>query len=415
MEQNALTVIVQIKSDEAGALERLLTEIGEDVEGNPHVRFRDTPSTHFARWVILEREPKVGARLLFVSNHDGSFQSYMRELVRAVGPGMEEVWSKCEGYPPGAARDVARFTEFIRRHSVEHQTFYVALPGASVRAIAESARLREMVDELLDRPSAEPWVRQLSALLPTPRAGGSSSPRRRRAAGLLGRLQQLAGMRLFELLQWLAGVRRGVANPNLRAQASKDVLDIEGSSMVQTPVTLVSTIKKPRFYHGLLLRSTLFLVSQEARASYGTLAGVSTIHFARWAIMDGGRHLLFETNFDGSWERYLDDFIDNVSVGLNAVWANCVNYPIGGAEDSEGFKRFFQDDHFPAQVYYSAYPDATVNNIVTDLRLGGAVEQFLRQEEVERFLGGSYAMGAGRPPTDEMAHRTRSAEAASDR
>ena len=34
MEQNALTVIVPIKSDETAALEQLLTEIGEDVEGN---------------------------------------------------------------------------------------------------------------------------------------------------------------------------------------------------------------------------------------------------------------------------------------------------------------------------------------------------------------------------------------------
>jgi hypothetical protein len=49
-----------------------------------------------------------------------------------------------------------------------------------------------------------------------------------------------------------------------------------------------------------------------------------------------------------------------------------------------------------------------VNNIFTDLRLGAAVEQFLRQEEVERFLGGSYAMGSSRPPTDEMTHGTRS-------
>ena len=408
MKQNALTVIAPIKTDEADALERILTEIGNDVEGNPHVRFRDTPSTHFARWVILERRPKVGKCLLFVSNHDGCFQSYMCELVQTVGPGMEEVWSKCKGYPPGAAQDVARFTEFIQRHSVEHQAFYVALPGASVRDISNCAHLREMVNELLDRPSADPWVRQLPDLVPTPQA-----------AGLLGRLQQLAErwlLQLFKLLQRLAGVRPGVDNPNyVRAQAREDVLEIEGSSMVQTPVTLVSTIKKPRFYHKLLLRSTLFVVNQVAQKTPPTLGGVSTIHFAHWAIINEGRHLLFETNFDGSWERYLDDFIDHVSEELDAVWANCENYPKGGAEDSEGFKRFFRDDHFPVQVYYSAYPEATVNNIVTDLQLGDAVKQFLRQEEVERFLGGSYAIGAGPPPTDEVAHRTRSAEAASDR
>src|SRR5215204_2300729 len=270
MKQNALTVIAPIKTDEADALERILTEIGKDVERNPHVRFRDTPSTHFARWVILERRPKVGKCLLFVSNHDGCLQSYMRELVQAVGPGMEEVWSKCEGYPPGAAQDVARFTEFIKRHSVEHQAFYIALPGASVRDISNCAHLREMVNELLDRPSADPWVRQLPDLVPTPQAAGLLGRLQQLAerwlfAGLSGRLQQLAKrwlLQLFKLLQRLAGVRPGVDNPNyVRAQAREDVLEIEGSSMVQTPVTLVSTIKKPRFYHKLLLRSTLFVVN----------------------------------------------------------------------------------------------------------------------------------------------------------
>jgi hypothetical protein len=180
-------------------------------------------------------------------------------------------------------------------------------------------------------------VRQRAALLPAARPGGSASPPRHRAAGLLEQLEQLAAERLLELLEWLAGVRRGAVNPNLQVQASKDVLDIEGSKVVQTPVTLVSTLKKPQFYHRLLLRITLFIVDRVARASYGSLAGVSSIHFARWAILDGGRHLLFETNFDGSWERYLDDFVDNASVGLNAIWANCVNYPTGGAEDSTWF------------------------------------------------------------------------------
>lgn len=125
MEQNALTVIVPIKTEEVEALRKILTEIGEDIKGNQYVRFRETPSTHFARWVILENrdfdtDPRF-PRLLFTSNYDGSFESYMKELVEKVGPGMEQVWNKCKGYSPHTSKNPTRFAEFIQRHSLNMQ------------------------------------------------------------------------------------------------------------------------------------------------------------------------------------------------------------------------------------------------------------------------------------------------------
>lgn len=53
MEQNPLTMIVPIAPGQIEGLRRILDEIGRDVEESQYVRFRDTPSTHFARWVIL--------------------------------------------------------------------------------------------------------------------------------------------------------------------------------------------------------------------------------------------------------------------------------------------------------------------------------------------------------------------------
>ena len=35
---------------------------------------------------------------------------------------------------------------------------------------------------------------------------------------------------------------------------------------------------------------------------------ISTIHFARWVVIDNDQRLLFTSNFDGSWETYLRDF-----------------------------------------------------------------------------------------------------------
>ena len=58
-----------------------------------------------------------------------------------------------------------------------------------------------------------------------------------------------------------------------------------------------------------------------------SLAGVKTIHFARWIPLDGDRRVVFASNYDGSVESYNNDFIDLVSVGLNLVFSNGAGYP----------------------------------------------------------------------------------------
>ena len=33
------------------------------------------------------------------------------------------------------------------------------------------------------------------------------------------------------------------------------------------------------------------------------------------------------SNFDGTWERYLEDFIELAYPGLNGIWSNTVGFP----------------------------------------------------------------------------------------
>src|SRR5215217_4023776 len=99
MEQNALTVLVEIKPGEVEPLRRFLTEIGDDIEDNAHLRFRESRLTHFARLVILDPVPGFPPRLLFTSNHDGSLGEYAHELVDTFGARMEPILSRCAGYP----------------------------------------------------------------------------------------------------------------------------------------------------------------------------------------------------------------------------------------------------------------------------------------------------------------------------
>jgi hypothetical protein len=139
---------------------------------------------------------------------------------------------------------------------------------------------------------------------------------------------------------------------------------------VQNQLTHLVEVK-PGLFRQLTLRAVLWSIDTLARYYYnqGDLGGLSTIHYARWVLIDGGKRLLFFSNYDGSWERYLGDFIDQAHVGLTAVWSNTKGFPktfslIGrGAKDEERFKAWTRAHQIQSELWYSAYPSSTVPNI----------------------------------------------------
>ena len=102
----------------------------------------------------------------------------------------------------------------------------------------------------------------------------------------------------------------------------------------------------------------------------GTLAGVPGIHFGHWTLIDETRtlngrtdpgRLLFLSNYDGAWESYLDDFIEKLSSGVGYIWGRSVGFP--GTKDGELFKNWARSQQTRTRVWYSAYPDLTVEAI----------------------------------------------------
>ncbi|MEG3089788.1 Dyp-type peroxidase [Sphingomonas sp. PB4P5] len=104
----------------------------------------------------------------------------------------------------------------------------------------------------------------------------------------------------------------------------------------------------------------------------GFLGDIGTIHFARWVSIPGTRDVLFFSNYGGSWESYLEDFITRAHEGLTAVWSNTVGFPrtrhlfFDGATDGERFKRFARQSMRYTPFWYSAYPTLTTANIRTN-------------------------------------------------
>ena len=109
--------------------------------------------------------------------------------------------------------------------------------------------------------------------------------------------------------------------------------------------------------------------------------------------MDGNKSLFFASNYDGSLESYMDDFINKVGWGLNLVFSNGAGYPStrwlikDGAGQEQKFKYFLKRRQLPTQVWYKAYPGRTAFDLDRNRRIREGVE--VRQDnddEIRQWL-----------------------------
>lgn len=133
----------------------------------------------------------------------------------------------------------------------------------------------------------------------------------------------------------------------------------------------LSRVALPLAFHVVELLSTSGIFKR------GFLASIGTIHFAQWVRLPGNK-LLFVSNYDGSWESYLEDFITKASEGLTGIWSNTEGFPrtkqlyLEGAQDGDRFKRYVRRQQIPTLFWYAAYPTLTVEQIRNnvDIRAG---------------------------------------------
>jgi hypothetical protein len=136
----------------------------------------------------------------------------------------------------------------------------------------------------------------------------------------------------------------------------------------QNQLTLVTVVKPDQLAR---LQAVLAVIDIYARrlSPPGSLVGIATIHTVRWAVIDGGKRLLMVSNYDGTWENYIDEFAELILSGLNAIWETSHGFPQLGAEDLAAFKAFLRCHQVPANVFYSGYPSGTVANIADALQM----------------------------------------------
>jgi hypothetical protein len=423
----ALTVLAELLPGPTprALLDHRLAEIAADLEGNSMFRPGELPDTHFMRFAIID-DPlgELPSLLAWESNHDGFAADYLARVARAA-PSIDAVFACCADYPAGGVRDVDGWVAWMTARTYPAGAFYTAYRGVPRSAIVNDRRVHDAIREVLDREDRAALCRlsrneirrriceQVAARHPEL---DLSPTRDEEARWLFGKLLALLGaLALLPVivvlaLPWYLVLRRKETTDIASAYArpvdvDPAVRDAE-DQLTQNPLTHVVDLK-PGAFRLATVWIVLKAIDVVARvySVRGDLGGITAIHFARWVIIrdrrdrrgprpDGPRRhrLLFFSNYDGSWESYLGEFIDRASYGLTAVWSNTRGFPatehlvFAGARDEESFKQWTREHQIATQVWWTGAPHSTVQNIRDDIWIRRRLDRGLSDAEIATWL-----------------------------
>ena len=405
----ALTVIATIDPDRRTELVAALA------------RFRavDLPDTHFTRLVIVDDDDKqeLPSLLAWESNHDGATDDYLRACAEEA-PSLDAVFSCCLGYP--GTIDIDGWLAWMKRHSHHAAAFYAAYREVAKRQVDNDGRIHAAIRTTIDAPGARATlakmphdtIRARIARAVTdahPELDASPQPEPSwlgpRILAVLGALALLLpALLLFPF--WYVLLRRAEKSDPPTDPASRPVHDDDRHQDVedvyaQNQFTHLVDIK-PGWFRLATVWLVLTAIDVVARVYCvdGDLGGITSIHFARWVILLDPREdvrikrhrLLFFSNYDGSWESYLGEFIDRASGWLTAVWSNTVDFPTAknlyqlGATDEEAFKQWTRDHQIPTQMWWTGVPRSTVQNVRDDVWIRRRLVRPLQPDEAKQWL-----------------------------
>ncbi|MEP6636760.1 MAG: hypothetical protein ABJB97_08530 [Acidobacteriota bacterium] len=393
MKQTILTFLTKVDPDRVSDLKALLDGMATDVENNALIPFLNLKLLHFAS-LVLNDDPDYGAYFVFESNFDGSLDPYLEDLYAQASAGLHSLYSCCRDYPVKSAADKAGVLSYLRAHVVHPNAYHIGNVGRSVERTHQEDALRDSLEDYLDDVVRQGNVGSPGSIRRKVQAFMSSKPMLAWAANVpprqtamehfLPRLKivmaAIIAVILLPLLiplfiiwvimlRWTEIHEQPPADLDVRRHVQNLVEREDRTHIVQNHMASIATVK-PGAFRRITLRGVLWLVNLIARtADKGELSGIPSIHFAHWSLIDKGRRLYFVSNFDGSWENYLDDFIDKASPGLTAIWSNTEGFPKTswlikeGARDGSRFKANARDKQTKTNVWYTAYKQLTVQTI----------------------------------------------------
>ncbi|HEY6272406.1 MAG TPA: hypothetical protein VIX19_10480 [Terriglobales bacterium] len=430
MPQSNVMVTASVKMEREAELRSLLASMNE-VRGkvnpaNQLVPFEEFEQLHFARFVILEdqtledihtayRLPRVDypLALAFIADVDGTADDFRNDLARRAADGLLRIFSCCQGFTPG--EDLARW---MKDHENPAAAMYKNWRGRTVRQIHEENALRLALEAHLQ---SNP-----------PSIAGKTQHQIHQALRKFVHVEALAGrISLTDTPPtpfgwWLKNLIHFIGVPLLlllltpflilylpvfiyqlrsREKTDMEIAPPVGLSYEQklarledydvtNQFTVMGAIK-PGLFRLWTMSFLLWVLDWTARHIYirGHLARISTIHAARWVFLNDKRRMVFASNYDGSLDSYMDDFINKVGWGLNLVFSNGVSYPttnwlvLDGSKDEQKYKYVLRRHQLPTEVWYKAYPGLSAFDLKRNTLIRQGIEQpDMSEDELRQWV-----------------------------
>ena len=366
----------------------------------PLIPFQHFKELHYARFVILDdlsvnditayRLPRVDypRYLAFLGDCDGLDEELLARMVQLAGEGLRRIFMHCADFRSGMD-----LLSWMRSHSVSPAANYVNWIGRTVRQVSEEEALRQAIAKfllnnrtMLDGMRPAQQHNALQSFIEGEKREGRvimTPPAHTPVAWRVRNFLHLVGIPLLALILspllilafpfFLIQLRLSErSDPEIAPRVDPEhahVLASQEDHDVTNQFSAMGSLK-PGTFRLLTMILVLTAIDYSVRHVFnrGRLARVTSIQFARWVFLDRKRRVIFASNYDGSLESYMDDFINKVYFGLNVVFGNGIGYPrtrwmlLDGARDEQKFKDYLRRHQMPTQVWYNAHPGLTALN-----------------------------------------------------
>lgn len=399
MIQSVFTIIADLDPGGMDAVRAAIKAIHDDPAANALLPFGQFDNLHFASLVLAEGSGIDPSKLILECNIDGTIEAWLPVLVAKGGTGLAALFGGSPGFPAGT--DTGARHAWLAAHVVHPGAYHIGATGRSLPRILQESQLHDAIEGFLDqqdekgllegttpaavRSSIQAFVKADPALAWAQTPAGpnqTTSEKLVNVAKLIGTalvvvvlLPVLIPLLVIVIPVLLVKERTDPVQQGPAPPAFIRAVEADEDQPLVAQNHLASVIPvKPGVLRATLLPVVLFVLNRLVRVTgvNGELGGIPSIHFAHWSVINHGKHLLFVSNYDGSWESYLGDFVDKAAHGLTAVWSNTVNFPrtvlliLKGAANGPAFLQWGRASQCETGAWYTAYPHLTMNNVDND-------------------------------------------------
>ena len=414
--QHPLTLLTPVKKDRLNDLNLLLEKTRKELHAGTEKVLQNLATVHYARWFILSEKSfrdkvavPIPVRLVFSSNYDGDEEKHLYELATVTADYIDQLYDCCEGYPAPGERNTESRKNYLKQWGVKTAAFYPGAPKRTKPQILDEDKLRDYIWAFINKTK---WNGQSAVEIHQAiRKEIDSKPefdwskQKAEIPGINWLGMGLTGLVLLILLPvviiWILLVhffyerREQIGETTLSQLPDENIKRLEeDEDLCNQNQFTQAVVMKPGFVRGVTFKAMMLFGKVLIKNLFvkGELMGIPTIHFARWVQIDNDKHVLFFSNFDGSWQQYLGDFIDKSGWGLTGIFTNTVNFPktnfllTGGAYDEEHFLAWSRGTQLPTQVWYSAYPHLSIKNVINNTYIRNDLRRNLSEKQAQAFL-----------------------------